>query len=268
MTATNNKKNDDVRQIWNKTQCDELYKNNDANLPEIFGSTLSYFTKYGYVEPLLPPMRHPKWCLPPPSSSTRKKKNHPPYLLDILYLVHDFAQFCRNIPSHAKTIFVDLGASLQFDFHKKTTPVLQLLELYRDYGNIRFDHIYAFELKPENPKDVFAKLPRHLFPAYHWINVGINTDVNSPFNPWNLLRDQYVPDDFVVIKLDVDKTSIEVELIRQLLQDPQLIAIVDVLYWEHHVSLTEWYPYQETMEKSLKLFAELRAKGIAAHYWV
>jgi hypothetical protein len=275
----------DVRTFTDKqTQCnDPLYddidplqifehpNNNDQQKQHQSHILLSHMEPYGYMEPLLPPMRHPQWCLPPTTSNHSKQKppprNNPPYLLDIHYLIHDFAQFCRVIAPQSRTVFVDMGASLNFEFHKQETPVLQVLELYQQFG-IYFDHIYAFELKPEPPADVFAKVPRNLLPAYHWMNVGVETDKNSKLNPWNLLKDQYQADDFVVVKLDVDNTPIELELLRQLVNDPQLLSIVDVLYFEHHVSLTEWFPYQETMEQSLQLFADLRAHGIAARYWV
>jgi hypothetical protein len=216
-------------------------------------------------------MRHPRWCLHPQARNDRQ------YLLDTRYLVHDFAAYCKSIHQQfdkskcnaIRTVFVDMGASLNFDFHKTDTPVMSLLQLYRRYGFV-FDHVYAFELKTENPMDVFAKVPRDMMASYHWVNVGVDTNRSSILNPWSLLLENFSAKDFVVVKLDVDNGAIELELLRQLLDDEHegLAEIVDVLYFEHHVSLKEWFKYDDSVEKSLQLFHSLRERGIHAHYWV
>jgi hypothetical protein len=90
----------DVRQYLNDpTQdvCQRLELHPDG-LPGIFKSgQLSYTTTSGYVEPLLPPLRHPRFCL---DGKVHKGKNLPPtnvkipdsrvngnYILDLGYLV-------------------------------------------------------------------------------------------------------------------------------------------------------------------------------------
>lgn len=57
------------------------------------------------------------------------------------------------------------------------------------------------------------------------------------------------------------------------LSDQKLMDLVDVLYFEHHVHmlpvLLNW-GYQSvdgSLEDSLKLFTDIRKKGIAAHSW-
>ena len=113
----------------------------------------------------------------------------------------------------------------------------------------------------------------HLQAAYHWINVGVDWEPDSRMNPFTMLKDKYLPEDLIVVKLDVDSTTTEMPLAKQLLNDPVLQSLVDHFYFEHHVHMRELSPnwgssMQGTMHESLQLFYKLRQKGIAAHYWV
>lgn len=134
-----------------------------------------------------------------------------------------------------------------------------------------FDHIFAFEMKQSDPKEVFDRVPGNWMPAYHWINVGVSHEPESKFNPYNLL-DNFNEDDLIVVKLDIDTSSVEVPLANQLLQDERL-KIVDQFYFEHHVFMKEiaqsWaHTMAGTVQESLELFSNIRKKGIAAHFWV
>ena len=63
------------------------------------------------------------------------------------------------------------------------------------------------------------------------------------------------------------------ELVRQLLADKQLQALVDVFYFEHHVSIPDfsWIwkmgEYPQTLNDSYAIFGELRRLGIRASPW-
>jgi hypothetical protein len=160
------------------------------------------------------------------------------------------------------------------DFHTtdKTQPAVYLTELFRQFG-FPFDHVYAFEVKPEQAATVYDKLPPHLLAAYHWINVGVSADPNSKLNPLKLLLDNFREDDLIVVKLDIDTSAIEVPLALQLLQDDRYSKLLDHFYFEHHVLNAElasdWRQSMKgTVQESLELFAGLRAKGIPAHSWV
>jgi hypothetical protein len=97
----------DIRTFLNDTaqdSCSRLELHPDG-LPGIFPSgQLSYTTTAGFVEPLLPPLRHPRYCFP----------GGRPYLLDLGYLIHDFAASCRRLKPTSRTILIDMGASLNF----------------------------------------------------------------------------------------------------------------------------------------------------------
>ncbi|KAI2507659.1 hypothetical protein MHU86_6752 [Fragilaria crotonensis] len=221
---------------------------------------LSYSSS-GYMEPLFPPMRHPDFC----DQET---------VLSLAYLVHDFGVMCRRLKKTSRIVLFDLGASLEFhgDDDPMDTPAMYLVTLYRKFG-FRFDHIYAFEITPHDSEEVFDKIPHHNLAAYHWINVGVSSDISSRNNPWNLLMTNYNEDDLIIIKLDVDNGSIEVPLTHQLLNDTRFHRLVDQFYFEHHVKMSDIaYAWNGTMvgsvQESMELFQGLRKKGIPSHFWV
>lgn len=138
----------------------------------------------GLLEPILPPLRSPEFCF---------AKSH---LLSLEYIVHDFAAYCRKLNSHSRTVLVDMGAAL--DFHRKSnekSPAIYLTEIFSRFG-FRFDHIYAFELKPKVTSEVFNEVPQNLLNAYHWMNIGVDSDPNGKTNPWNMLLESYTEEDF------------------------------------------------------------------------
>jgi hypothetical protein len=221
---------------------------------------LSYSSS-GYVEPLFTPMRHPDFC---DSDS----------VLDLKYLVHDFGAMCRRLKKTSRIVLFDLGASLDFhgDEDIMDAPAFYLVSLYRKFG-FRFDHIYAFEITEQNDQEILDQIPKHMLAAYHWINVGVSSEVSSKNNPWTLLLENYNADDMIIVKLDVDTGSIELPLTQQLLNNPRFHRLVDHFYFEHHVKMFEIaYAWNETMvgsvQESMELFQGLRKKGIPAHFWV
>jgi hypothetical protein len=217
---------------------------------------LSHTRHGGYVEPLLPPMRHANFCL------DRK------YLMSMEYMVHDFHHLCRQLTPTSRTIFLDMGASL--DFHGRlNSPAMYATKIFRKFGFV-MDHIYAFEITQKPPDDVFAKVPIDWMPAYHWINVPVTPELNHARNPLSSIIATFRPEDFIIVKLDVDTPSVELPLAYQLLNDHA--HLVDVMFFEHHVHLRElassWgRSMNGTIADSLRLFRSLREKGVAAHFW-
>mmetsp|Transcript_45685 Transcript_45685/g.110691 ORF Transcript_45685/g.110691 Transcript_45685/m.110691 type:complete len:247 (-) Transcript_45685:591-1331(-) len=222
---------------------------------------LSRTRRGGYVEPLLPPLRHPQFC--------RDRKSG---LLDLTYLVHDFAFMCSAIEEATTTVFFDLGASLQFHDERDPPPALSLVQLYQQFG-IKFDHYYAFEKTEIDANRVFDDIPTQLLPSFHWYNVGIESRDSSKRNPWISLLSKFEETDFVVVKLDIDSPAIELSLVDQLL-DSNYSRLVDHFYFEHHVKVRNmghlgWKRTASgTLHDSLQLFTNLRKMGIGAHSWV
>ena len=275
--------------------CDSLELHPDG-LKGIFPSQSLSQTWHSLLEPIFPPMRDPEFCF-----------NYNA-VLSMNYLIHDFAAYCRKLSPTSRIVLFDIGASL--DFHiGGSQPAVYLTKIYEKLG-FHFDHIYAYEITPQDPEQVVDTLPDTLAAAYHWINVGVDANPYSKRNPWRLLRQEYDENDFgelhlhvcpllplvckysqfvspllhwyrcslpkslvVIVKLDIDTPKVEMAMVQQLLSSPELLKLVDVFYFEHHVMLDElahaWdYTMKGSVQSSLELFAELRRKGVDAHFWV
>ena len=233
------------------------------NSPFSNASTLlSHSSRAGFIEPLLTAMRHPGWC---------KGGN---WILDLTYLVHDFHTMCRNLKPTSRIILVDMGASL--DFHGTDEPPVYLISKFRQFGFF-LDHIYAFEITPKDPNEVYQRVPNDWVPAYHWMNIPVQANKTSYLNPFQMILNEFEEDDLVLVKLDVDTPELELNLVYQLLsqendEGKRLSRLIDHFYFEHHVTAwemsTSWVPANGTVKESLILFETLRKNGIASHYWV
>lgn len=225
----------------------------------LFPSGQLSHSKSGFVEPLLPPMRDQGFCF------NRRKG------MSMDYLVHDFEAMCKNLKPGSKRVLIDMGASLEF--HGKDQPIMVLLNQFEKFGFV-FDHIYAFEITQKDPQKVYDVIPEKYMSSYHWINVGVTAEEGNKLNPLHSILKRFSKDDFVVVKLDIDTSSIEVPLAHQLLEDKDGLyhELIDQFYFEHHVGLQElaqaWKGYMhESIKDSLDLFVSLRKKGIPAHFW-
>jgi hypothetical protein len=117
-------------------------------------------------------------------------------------------------------------------------------------------------------------LPEDYISSYHWINVGVSAKEGDKLNPLHSIIKKFNEDDFVVVKLDIDTSFIEVPLAHQVLEDKEGVysKIIDQFYFEHHVHLGElrgnWGSSMNgTVGESLELFSNLRKKGVPAHFW-
>lgn len=243
------------------TACDALKLHPDG-MSAMFPSGQLSLSSSGWVEPLYPPLRSHKFCY---------EERH---VMSLDYLVHDFEAMCHKLKPTSKKIFVDMGASLSFHASQQP-PALELLNLYEKFG-FHFDHIYAFEITFTEPKSVFEQLlPEKYFASYHWINTGVSHIRGHKMNPLHSILEKFSEDDFIVVKLDIDTSSIEVPLVEQLLEggpDGMYHKLIDQFYFEHHVHLGElaqaWgRSMNGSLAQSLDIFSSLRNKGIPAHYW-
>ena len=246
--------------------CSRVEVHPDGLLGIFSSGELSYSPVAGYLEPLLPPLRHPLLCYDNPNIYKYYLKAK--RLLDLSYLVHDFGAMCQKILPSSRIVLIDMGASLQFhEAYSEKLPAVYLTDIFAKFG-FPFDHIYAYEIEPTEPDIMVNSIPEHLRSAYHWINVGVNPDVKSINNPFNLVHNHFNADDIIIVKLDIDNSFIEQKFIEQLLEDSRFHAsasrktLIDHFYFEHHLDGTF------ERKESIELFTQLREKGIPAHYWV
>jgi hypothetical protein len=75
---------------------------NNGGVEQFFGGSgqVSHTHHGGFVEPLLPPMRHPQLCF-----DFRKS------LMNMEYMVHDFSHLCQQLTPTSRIVFLDMGAS-------------------------------------------------------------------------------------------------------------------------------------------------------------
>ncbi len=263
------KRNASSAETFHTNVCDQVKLGGPQGVQGIFSRSgqLSHSSS-GYVEPLTTPMRHPRFCL------------DPTFLMDMNYMVHDFEAMCHKIHPYSTTVLIDMGASLSFHQDQDNplldvdeNPIVYLLQMYETFG-IHFDHIYSFEAAFTHPDEVFEKLlPEKYMTSYHWINTGVDSEKNGKLNPLHSILRHFKEDDFVVIKLDIDTSTIELPLAKQLLDDDSLSKLVDQFYFEHHVHMKEMSRiWSSAMNGSLKdtfeLFYGLRERGIPAHFWI
>lgn len=173
----------------------------------------------------------------------------------------------------AKSILLDVGGSEW----KDRFGLPRLVGTYAIAG-VSFEHIYAWEALPVTPS-YFDSMPVDVKKRVHLYNMPASTACGHSDNPWTLLRAVAQAEDFVAVKIDIDTPYVELPLLQQLLADPSLSALVDELYFEHHVEMGahemgRWWRTAEgearvagTLDDSYKLFTQLREAGVLAHSW-
>jgi hypothetical protein len=210
------------------------------------------------IEPFAGTGRHPNFC------SQNKDGVNKDYML-----------VERTLPQYRKAFFLDLGASL-WSSGSGGASQSWFYEMYKKRG-IKFDGFYAWEVSEHKPADVFAQIPGDVRAIYHWLNIPADPTPGADGNPFTMLKQVARPEDFVVIKIDIDNSKVELPFIDQILTDKSISSLIDELYFEHHYNMqpltvggwgTSGSESGQTMVDSAKIFLGLRQLGIRAHVWV
>jgi hypothetical protein len=218
-----------------------------------------------YIEPLAGLTRSPYFCLKGEEYVVQK----------------DYLIVSRNISRRTvvvagqyipRAFYFDLGAST-YTSGAGGPSQSWFVETYESRG-IRWDGIFAWEVGHYSPAEVWAAIPPRLKPVYHWYNIPVNPAPGHPDNALHYIERLARPEDFVLLKLDIDNTPVEEALVAQLLSSPTLLGLVDEFYFEHHVNTVPMYPYwgtagsPRTLEDTYRIFTTLRHNGVIAHAWV
>ena len=126
-------------------------------------------------------------------------------------------------------------------------------------------------------------LQRPRFTQSVWINPSTNRTMAEeaphgglgryPRSFLALLGATVTPDDFVVVKVDIDGGP-EVEIVRAIAHTPWLARLVDELFFEFHFDFDQiefgWYGIgkQHSVDDALQLMHSLRKVGIRSHFWI
>lgn len=206
-----------------------------------------------YLEPLAAALRTPKFHC------------GDGYIFDPWFLVFPFAV---HIP-HKNVYLFDFGSGYYNDDMKF------FVENFEAKG-WHFTKLFAWEVQTMEQKEWWSRVPDNIKPRLQFFNTAISSDRTNPMNPVRFIKGIARPEDYVIIKLDVDNTPLEVSIILHILETPEL---VDEIFWENHVSHSpiQWHGWGDlshqqgpasTMEKSYQMFTKLREVGIRAHSWV
>ena len=140
--------------------------------------------------------------------------------------------------------------------------------LYKTYTSNGFQltGMSLFEAKKYPWSEMYKGVPKHLLPIFYYYNVPISAKPHDPFYAWSFIR--HDPMTFKVVKLDIDKPSLEIRLVKQLVSND-----VDEFFFEHHTRIPEmmgrWWMDNVvgTLEDTYAYFISLRRSGVRAHAW-
>ena len=81
------------------------------------------------------------------------------------------------------------------------------------------------------------------------------------------------PEDFVVVKVDIDTSAIELALVEAIAERPEVAALVDELYFEYHfyydgMNFGWGKAVSGDVDTAMGLMHRLRALGIRSHFWI
>jgi hypothetical protein len=172
----------------------------------------------------------------------------------------------------SRLILFDLGASTYHGWNSAPTYGTKWFVERFKRSKASVDRIFAFEFEPHTAAEIYRGVPDDLLPRYTYLNVGVDADGNGRFNPWRWLHEVANVGDHVVIKLDIDTPAIENALVAQLLASKPTMALVDEMFYEHHVDVRcmsqHWFMHTTgTLRNTYDNFAALRRAGVRMHSW-
>ena len=109
---------------------------------------------------------------------------------------------------------------------------------------------------------------------YQYFNVPAAPG-EGPGSALGILKQIAQPGDFVVFKLDIDNSDVELPIVSALKESPEMLLLVDEFFFEFHVTFPPmmrfWGPSaakDKQLADAYDLFQHIRAKGVRAHSWV
>jgi hypothetical protein len=169
-------------------------------------------------------------------------------------------------------------------------PSLPLFKELYERNCITFDHIYAWEAVAYNQSLWWRDVPVDVRSRLSFYNVPIDESAGAKGDAsfLNKLRATARPEDFVVLKVDVDGGP-ELPIVEEIAARPELAALVDEIFFEYHF----WFDgivgpgwlirrpgvtrgrkrrfeivTNSTVDDAMDLMVKLRKRGIRSHFWV
>ena len=177
----------------------------------------------------------------------------------------------------SRNLFYDLGCSTYRDTgdisisggYGSSLPLFQRL-----YARncIVFDAIWAWEATPHDRKAWMRSVPKEVQAKLSFFNIPVTEE-----NALQTLVQTATPDDFVVVKVDIDHPALEKAIVSRIANEPKLSALIDELFFEYHIHVGDHAPplpqaaphlSPDTVGEALGLMQRLRAQGVRSHFWV
>ena len=229
-----------------------------------------------YIEPLVGIVRDPRicgWAKSPHPTQHVRNTFEGRFVPTKNWLLIDPLATYTNASFPTRRFLFDMGAST-WGAGAGGASQSWFYDTYRTYG-ADLNEVYAWELTQVDAKKFFSDIPDHLKPSYHYFNEGMSPAWPSWDNPMLHVLQRTSPDDFVVVKLDIDAGHIEGGIVDEIIGDAQISNRIDEFFFEHHVYLEILYRHwgnsihaTRNYVDSLHLFANMRHRGIRAHSWV
>ena len=241
-----------------------------------------------YIEPLTGAARHPfavhnGCCL----RSTTKVREVNIYNLSYLLPHNGCAGECasRRRPRHRRALLFDLGCSKWQDRGLTISggfgSSLPLFRRLYERNCIAFDHMWGWEARPHNQAKWWSTVPTQYHDRLTFINRPVTAGGGGETDALATLAAVARPSDFVVVKIDIDSPTLELELVRRIAQSDELSALVDELFFEYHIRVEDATPAcfarkagfetheaTDTVDQALALMQLLRTRGVRSHFWV
>ena len=173
----------------------------------------------------------------------------------------------------AQVILFDIGSSYFNGMNAaavstSTIGTRWFYEYFRS-KSLSFDRIIAFEARQYASKSYWSQIPDDMMGKLTFINSGV--EKIGKLNPWNILKTIAKPEDYVIIKLDIDTPRLEMSLCNQILNDTSISSLIDEMFFEMHVTINEmkrfWGSPSGRLKDTYILFRKMRELGIRMHSW-
>ena len=208
----------------------------------------------------------------------------------------------RSAQSRPRNLFYDLGCTVYDDGNELDTSrgsgggtSIRLFTRMYEERCVTFDAIYGWEKTLKKPSAWWKQVPPRMRERLHFFNTGVHegsmTDVlinrtwaqpapptsssdQPPSSFLRHLRQTARPEDYVVVKLDIDGGP-EQQIVQAIARIPELRGLVDELFfeWHYHFDGRDWAwgkvePRMNTVDHALRLMQSLRYNGVRSHFWI
>lgn len=133
----------------------------------------------------------------------------------------------------------------------------------------------AWEEFPMNAERYFDAIPAEMATKYTFFNTKISSDPSSRMYPWRFLSELAHDFDHIVVKMDNNQYQTEMELLKILASDPNLLELVDEMFFEYHIRnppvkemvAAEGGIVKATLGDAYDIFLKIRQAGVRIHGW-